>query len=261
MKILFISIQALHTSRWIENLKDSNHELYWLNVSGKGNLEVNSNLNQITNWEKRKLPYLKGEHYVRKNQPKLYEKIQSILELTVNEKLEEILLEIKPDLVHSFEMFKGSFPILKTMMKFPKIKWLYSCWGSDFFKYENSKTHVLKIKNVLDRLDYLHTDCERDYQLALKYGFEGNFCGVIPGGGGFYLSDFQKYIYPVESRNIILVKGYQHHVGRGLQIIKALAIVPNIYTKFKVIVFGTHQSVKDYILDKNYHLRFLEDTI
>ena len=57
MKILFISMPSLHAVRWIENLKESDHELYWFDVLGKGGLSTEIALKQITDWKKRKLPY------------------------------------------------------------------------------------------------------------------------------------------------------------------------------------------------------------
>ena len=56
-------------------------------------------------------------------------------------KLEKIIREIQPDIIHSFEMQSCSYPILKTMNKFPNNKWLYSCWGSDLFYYQKNKGH------------------------------------------------------------------------------------------------------------------------
>lgn len=247
MKILFLSMPALHASRWIENLSESGHELYWFDVLGRGELITNASVVQLTNWQKRKFPYFKGEHFLRKKFPNLYEKIQPYLEVTANQALEKIISEIQPDLVHSFEMHTASYPILKTMLRFPNLKWMYSCWGSDFYKYQNSKQHLAKIKKVVQRINYLHTDCLRDYQLAKKYGFQGTFTGVIPGGGGFHMNDNEKDILPVHQRTIILVKGYQHHVGRGLQIIQALEKIKNSIKDFEVVVFGTHKEVQDYI--------------
>lgn len=249
MKILFISMQAIHATRWIENLKDAGHELYWFDVLERGNLKTNIELEQIVNWKKRKVPYIKGEHFLRKNFPMIYEKIEPYLEVTANEKLAQILEEVQPDLVHSFEMQSCSYPILKTMRKYPHIKWLYSCWGSDLFHFKNHPTHLSKIKAVLNRIQYLHTDCERDFIIAQQLGFNGKHFGVIPGGGGFNLEAFLPYIQSVPERKIILIKGYQHHVGRGLVLVKALQNIQETIQKsgFEVVVFGAHPVVIDYV--------------
>ena len=166
MKILFVSMPSLHAVRWIENLNASGHELYWFDVLGKGKLHTKISIQQITDWKKRKVPYIKGEYFLQRNFPVFYNTLQPVLEVTANEKLTKILNEIQPDLVHSFEMQSCSYPILETMQKFPQIKWLYSCWGSDLFYYQNQPQHESKIKAVLSRIQYLHTDCERDFLIA-----------------------------------------------------------------------------------------------
>ncbi len=256
MKILLVSMPSVHVLRWIENLNDESHELYWFDVLNKGDLNTTVPIRQFTNWKKRKFPYFKGEHFLSKRFPSLYEKVIPFLEITANEQLEAILQEIQPDVVHSFEMQSCSYPILKTMQHFPLINWIYSCWGSDLYFYQNDKEHLSKIKDVLKRINYLHTDCDRDYQIAKLLGFSGTHLGVIPGGGGFHLEALEKFKKPIEERNIILVKGYQHNVGRGLNIIKSLETLQSeIAVKgFKVVVFGAHNQVQEYI--KNAELPF-----
>lgn len=245
MKILFISMPSIHVIRWIENLKDSSYELYWFDVLGRGKLETLDSVHQFTNWEKRKLPYIKGEYFLSKKAPRIYEKIVPFLEVTANEALEKIILEIQPDVIHSFEMQSCSYPILKTMQKYPHIPWLYSCWGSDLYYYQQFSTHLKKIKQVLQRVDFLHTDCNRDFILAKKIGFLRKHVGVIPGGMGYKLAELEKYKLPVEERKIILVKGYENEFGRGLNIIKALQ---QLKLDYEIIVFGSHINVINYII-------------
>ena len=249
MKILFVSMPSLHAVRWIENLYESGHELYWFDVLGKGKLYTEISILQITDWKKRKMPYIKGEYFLQRKLPSIYTTLQPFLEVTANEKLRKILNEIQPDLVHSFEMQSCSYPILETMQKFPHIKWLYSCWGSDLFYFQNQQQHVSKIKAVLSRIQYLHTDCNRDFLIAQSLGFKGRHSGVIPGGGGFHLEQFLSFSQPLFERKIILIKGYQHNVGRGLVLVKAVQSIQESIQKlgFKVVVFGAHPMVIDYI--------------
>ncbi|MDQ6529622.1 glycosyltransferase [Flavobacterium sp. LHD-85] len=255
MKILLVSMPSLHVIRWIENLKDTNFELFWFDVLGRGKLETLNSVTQFTGWKKRKTRHIKGESFLRKKYPDLYEKILPYLEVTANEALEKIILEINPDVVHSFEMQNCSYPILKTMRKFPKVKWLYSCWGSDLFYYKDFKRHNDKIKNVLERVDFLHTDCKRDFDLAVQLNFLGKFLGVIPGGTGHKLKEMEPLKLPVSQRKIILVKGYEHDLGRGLNIVKALHSIEKEINEYQVIIFGSHSKVKDYI--KSNQLNFI----
>ncbi len=245
---------SIHSKRWIDNLVGTNHEIYWFDVLNRGKMEFNSNVNQIINWQKRKIPYVKGEHFLRKKLPKLYDFVSPLLQVTAVEKLEKIILEIKPDIIHSFEMQSCTYPIIKTMNKFPKIKWIYSCWGSDLYYYQNFKYHNSKIKTVLKRVDYLQTDCIRDIKIAKSLGFLGINLNVIPGGTGFDLKYAEKYRLPISERKIILVKGYQHKFGRAINVLTTLMDIKQQLQNYEVVVFGAHKMVIDFV--KNNNLTF-----
>jgi hypothetical protein len=250
MKILFVSMPSVHVIRWIENLKDTNHELYWFDILDRGKLETLDAVQQFTGWKKRKIPYIKGEYFLSKKLPRLYNRIILFCETTANEAFENIILEIQPDVIHSFEMQSCSYSIFKAMKKNPELKWIYSCWGNDLFYFKNIINHNSKIKKILHRVNYLHTDCQRDYNIARELGFGGKFLGVIPGGTGYKLQELEKYKLPVSQRKIILVKGYEHIFGRGLNVIKALEELNKVVSNYEVIVFGAHQSIVDYIASK-----------
>ncbi len=102
MKILFISMPSIHVIRWIENLKDTEHELYWFDVINRGELNTIPSVQQFVGWKKRKLPYIKGEYFLSKKAPIIYNLLKSSLEVTENKALERVLKKIKPDIVHSF---------------------------------------------------------------------------------------------------------------------------------------------------------------
>jgi hypothetical protein len=239
---------SIHVIRWIENLKDNNFELFWFDILDKGRLDTINNIEQIIGWKKRKKPYIKGEYWLKKKLPTVYEKIQPFLEITANEQLEKIIQNIKPDIIHSFEMQSCSYPILKTMKKYQTIKWVYSCWGNDLFYFQKYKDHNVKIRSVLKRINYLHTDCLRDFNLAKSLGFSGNFTGVIPGGSGFKLNELKINKVPVGKRNIILIKGYEHKFGRALNIIRALNELKDKLNNFEIIIFGAHKKVLEYVI-------------
>ncbi len=247
-------MSSIHVIRWIENLKDTNYELYWFDVLGRGRLETNDTVTQFIDWKQRKLPNIKGKYFFLKNAPVIYNIFESFLEVTANEKLERIIKEINPDVVHSFEMQHCSYPIIKTMNKFKQVKWIYSCWGNDLYYYKNYRSHREKIRAVLARINYLHTDCNRDFFLARELGFEGKHIGVIPGGTGYNLYELNKFKIPVSERKIILVKGYQHVFGRALNVIKALQNIQETIANYEIVVFGAHREVIDYI--KSNQLEF-----
>ena len=247
MKILFVSMPSLHAIRWMENLKDSPHELYWFDVLDRGAIQTNLPITQFTGWKKRKRAPIKGEYFLSKNFPKFYNRIQNKLEVTAAAYFEELLNSTQPDVVHSFEMQHGTYPITEVMAKFPHIPWLYSCWGSDLYYFQNFKQHKIKIQRALQRINFLHTDCNRDWLLATELGFQGKHTGVIPGGGGYDLEKLMANALPFDQRDVILIKGYQHDFGRALPVVKAISGLEAVCQQYKVVVFGAHQSVIEYV--------------
>ena len=253
-KIIFVAMPSVHFIRWVKNIPNGMYEMYWFDILERGYIEELDNVNQITDWKKRKLPYIKGEHFLAKNKPKVFRFIEPILQITANEKMTQLIKEIQPDVIHSFEMHLCTFPILKALNRYNHLPWLYSCWGSDIYFYENLKAYKSIIKNVLKRVNYLQTDCKRDVLLAKKYGFSGVHFEVVPGGGGYLLDSYRKLSIPVFERKIILLKGYEHIFGRALNVVKALEIIKDQIKNYQVVVFGTHTNVIEYI--KNRKLPF-----
>lgn len=245
---------SIHAKRWIENFEHSDHDLYWYDILGRGKFDILDTVTQILNTSKRKLPYIKGEYLLSKRAPRFYSSIRHFLEVTENEALEKIIKEIKPDVIHSFEMQSCTYPIVKTMNKFPDIKWIYSCWGSDLYFYQDFVDHKKKIEKALKRINYLHTDCLRDYYIAKKLGFTGRHLEVIPGGTGYKLEKLEAFKQPLDQRKIILIKGYQNLFSRGINIVKAIQELRVEYTEYQVVVFGAHPIVQNYVFnsDLNY---------
>jgi len=261
MKILFVCQQYIHAARWINQLKDTEHEIYVFDCL---DMPIHTDLqwtNYRTNWSKRKLPYLKGEHFLKKKLPTFYKKIEPFLKVTASEKLCQLIEEIKPDLVHSLEMQSQTYHVLKAKKRF-NFKWAYFCWGSDLYLYQNDKKHSKKIKNVLENLDELFTDNSRDINLATKLGFTGNNQPIFPGGGGYQLEEFQQYIQSVSKRKLILIKGYHHWAGRALPVLNAIELLADKLNGYKIYVYSAHQIVVDKIieLNKNYNLNIQYST-
>jgi 5'(3')-deoxyribonucleotidase len=253
MKILIVSIPSIHITRWIENLSHSSYELFWFDIREVGKLKTTSNIIQISDWKRRKLPNIKGEYYIKKSYPKIYSKVQGLLETTVPQKFESILEEVKPDIVHSFCMQVSCYPIVDIMNK-NNIPWVYSCWGSDLYYFQQFENHKKIIKSILKRTDFLLADCDRDINLAKQLLFKNWSSEVIPGGGGYVLEEIKKFITPYSSRKIILIKGYEHHFGRALNVIKAIEkISTRVIEDYEIIVFGAHADVINYLNIKSYN--------
>lgn len=246
MKILMVSIPTLHFFRWANQLQDAEHEVYWFDITG-----MSQPVSKIS-WIKQKLDWkLKwdypGRLLVKNKFPKLYKFIQQFNEKDTAKTFENYLNEIQPDVVHSFALYLSCSPIIEVMEKNPTQKWIYSSWGSDLFYFQNEPTYLKDIKRVLPRINYLFTDCQRDYEIAKQYGFTGEFLGVFPGGGGFELNEMEKYKLPISQRKTILIKGFQGRSGRAIPVLKAIATLKEQLLNYEIVVFGSDPQTFEYV--------------
>jgi glycosyltransferase involved in cell wall biosynthesis len=132
------------------------------------------------------------------------------------------------------------------MEKYNAINWVFSSWGSDMFFTQHLQISDFLRNRTLKRIDYLITDCFRDFEIAKRNGFTNQFLGVFPGNGGIHFED--RMILPVSLRKIILIKGYNNDIGKGINIIKALTKELLVLMRNQeIIVFGADQEIQDYI--------------
>lgn len=256
MKILMLSIFAPHFFNWTEQLKDSGHEVYWLDIfDSNTHVKQIDFVHQIIGW--RYKWDFKGRYYLKKKRSKLNQLINILNERDFASYFEKKLKEIQPDVVHSFVMQLACIPIIDVMKRNPQIKWVYSAWGSDLFFYQKKEKDIAQINKALKRLDYLFTDCNRDYKIAVSNGFEGLYLGRFPGGGGFEIDDLQIRKEILEERNIILIKGYQGKHGRCIEVLKALNLIKDKLNGFEIIVFGADPEVFTYSSSNQNQLKNL----
>ncbi|SFF15787.1 Glycosyltransferase involved in cell wall bisynthesis [Flavobacterium xueshanense] len=256
MKILMVSMASLHFFKWAEQLENAGHEVYWFDViDSKQKVSKISWINQIVDWRLRwNYP---GRYFMKNKFPRLYDFVQKFNERNTAIIFEHKLLEIEPDVVHSFEMQISCLPILSVMEKYNSVNWVFSSWGSDMFFTQQLQISDFLRNRTLKRINYLITDCFRDFEIAKKNGFTNQFLGVFPGNGGIYFED--RIMLPVSLRKIILIKGYNNCIGKGINIIKALTKELLVLMKnHEIIVFGADHEIQDYINNQD---RFKEANI
>jgi hypothetical protein len=245
MRILMVSMFANHFFNWADQLKDSGHEILWIDVFDNGEQVERINwMEQTVNW-KRKLDY-PGRQFIKKNFHSFYKILSRYFEKSLSKMVEEKIIEFKPDVVQSFVLFSACTPILVVMQKYPEIKWIYSAWGNDLFYFQNDSDYLKDIKRVLPRVDYMFADCKRDNDIAVKYGFQGEFLGDFPGGGGYVLYPAEKNLIPSE-RDLILIKGYQALFGECIPVLKAIEKLQSELSDIQVKVFGADPEVVEYV--------------
>ena len=246
MKILMLSIFAPHFFNWTEQLRDSGHEVYWLDIfDSNTKVKQIDFAEQLIGW-RYKWDY-PGRYFLKSKAPGVSRLINIFNERNFQEQLEKQIRRIKPDVVHSFVMYLGGVPALPVMKKFSDIKWAYTAWGSDMYYYQKQAIHLEGMKKTLPYMDYMFADCQRDYSIARNHGFEGRFLGVYPGGGGFDLGRLDPFIQDQENRNIILIKGYQGLHGKCISVLEALQKLEMQFKDYRIVIFGAAPEVFKFV--------------
>jgi glycosyltransferase involved in cell wall biosynthesis len=115
-------------------------------------------------------------------------------------KLEEIVREVKPDMVHAMRIpFEGM--LSAQALRNSSLPLLVSVWGNDFTLHAPATPWMGgHTRRALRRANALHADCQRDLRLAQTWGFAGDKPAVVlPGNGGIRMDVF----YPPDQANQI----------------------------------------------------------
>lgn len=246
MKILLVSVFSNHMFNWILQLRESEHEIHWLDVNDANTYVKSIDFIQQTVKWKRRIEY-PGRYWIKKNIPLLDSLLEKVNNRRFIDIFQEKMAEIQPDVVQSFEMHSSCVPILEVMRKYPEIKWIYSAWGNDLFYHQHNSQKLQGIKEVFTRLDYMFADCTRDFLIAKKYGFKGEYLGTYPTGGGYDLQSSNSLLNDLGNRKTILVKGYEHKFGRAINILKALLEIKAEIKDFNIVVFAATDEVLEYV--------------
>jgi glycosyltransferase involved in cell wall biosynthesis len=250
MKILMISIPNHHFFQWVDQLKESGHTVIWFDAAdGASPVERINWVNQIIDWKlKWNFPM---RHSLKQYFPLLYKGIQKWNERNIADVFEDIIQEYQPDIVHSFEMRLTGLPILAVMQKHKDIPFIYSSWGSDIFYYSQLGIDKSQVSNFLERVNYLITDCQRDYKIALENGYNNTFLGVYPGNGGITIDATR--IKDTQKRSTIMIKGYDDGVGMALKVIQALELVSiSLIKNYSIVVYSADASIIHHLKSANY---------
>ncbi len=245
-----VAIPNHHFFQWVNQLKDSGYDVYWFDVTDGGNkVERIDWVHQIKGW---KLRYdFPLRHFLKNKLPRIYEGVQFYNERKTATVFKKLINEIKPDSVHCFEMRLAGFPILEVMVQNPNIKFIYSSWGSDIYFYKELGVQEVQFKQFLSRVDYLITDCKRDYEIVKEKGFKNAFLGAYIGNGGLAIEE--KYIQAINERNVLIIKGYEDGVGKALKIIEAIELLPlKLVQKLEIIIYSTDIVVKERVENSRF---------
>ena len=113
---------------------------------------------------------------------------------TAARRLEELIDEIKPDLVHAMRIPYEGMLAAATRTEVPL---LVSVWGNDFTLHARANPLMAAAtRKTMRHADALHTDTQCDQRLAGEWGFDNSKPAILlPGNGGVHTEIF----YPAKT--------------------------------------------------------------
>jgi glycosyltransferase involved in cell wall biosynthesis len=146
---------------------------------------------------------------------------------------------INPDFIHALELQHAGYVTSKAL-KDKKIQttFIATNYGSDIYWFQQFPLHLVKIKEILNRADRYSAECNRDIELAKKYGFSGKVMPVFPNAGGFTDEQLKKTLVHPSQRQVIAIKGYEGWVGRASVAVEALYSLTQELASFKIIFYS-----------------------
>lgn len=161
--------------------------------------------------------------------------------------LARLIRRLKPDLIHSLEFQHCGYNVLraKELMGSGFPPWLATNWGSDIYYYRQFEDHRRQISRLLGKIDYYSCECVRDVELARGLGLTGQVMPVMPNTGGLNLSVVgpMRQTHVPSQRRLVMVKGYQHFVGRALTALEAVERCAPSLRDYRIVVFSASPQV------------------
>jgi glycosyltransferase involved in cell wall biosynthesis len=119
---------------------------------------------------------------------------------SASRRLARTISKIQPDLVHAMRIPFEGILAAKAIENLDQPPLIVSVWGNDFTLHADSTYWMRKsTSEVLSRTSGLHTDCQRDLQLAFNWGYGARKPSlVVPGNGGIDTGVF----YPEQDESL-----------------------------------------------------------
>lgn len=239
MRILFVAVlHSPHTARWISQLDGTGWDIHVVGWQET----VHPLLKQVENVTihavpRKRWPLTRGSYRLKK-----IPIVRRLLFPEMSGYLVRLIRGLQPDCIHSLKMPTPTYSVLDARKQLGGElpgKWIYSSWGSDIYLNQHKPDELVRIKEVLETIDYYIPDCERDIALARKYGFRGEVLGVFPVTGAYPIDQMLalREPGPISSRRYIALKGYQNEgAGRALTALEAIRIASESILKYEVVI-------------------------
>ena len=122
-----------------------------------------------------------------------------------------LVVVYRPDIIHAIEIQHAGY--LVSSIKPRNERRILTNWGSDIYFFQNVAGHERRIRRSLSWATHYSAECNRDYDLARRYGFSGIELPKIPNAGGVLMRE----AVPTEAviREQLIIKCYGGTFGLG----------------------------------------------
>lgn len=251
-KIVFIAFgNSIHSSKWISAIDRAKFDVYLISTSIKTHKKLYPYTTIFTTQDIIKhLGFNKFLTY--------FFKLSSIKNIILNvifnfkpiiknffihsQVLSELLLKLKPDIVHALEFQHNGYRLNNFKKNnFPNTKFIISNWGSDIFFFKNFLFHKNEIQKCINFYDYYICETKRDLKYYELFNGKG-VAQLIPGSLGIYESLLNKRNNNKEK--IIIIKGYNDKFGKSLFILRRLIKLKEILDNHQIYILLSNNKVK-----------------
>jgi glycosyltransferase involved in cell wall biosynthesis len=159
-------------------------------------------------------------------------------------RLKKLIDGNKFDYIHAIEIQSAGYLVDSLPLSaIQHSKFILTNWGSDIYFYQKFPQHLIKIKSLLAKANFYSAECQRDYDLANRYGFVGKNLPCIPNAGGFDLSDVSTALTATSTRNQIIIKGYGNFVGRADIPVRLIEKLSSEFTNLKFLIYSATDNI------------------
>jgi glycosyltransferase involved in cell wall biosynthesis len=266
-KILFVAFPfSIHTVRWIEQLNHAQWQVH-LYSSHRG-AQPHKDLATHIKYHSNPLQLNKKSNLFFRIIQKVKNKLlpANAITNTPEQELAAIIKEIQPNIIHSLESQHAGYLVSRTKQQFFKNEfplWVHSNWGIDLHFFGNDEAHKKSLQYLLNNIDVFIAEGQRDVLLAKQMGFNKKHFVFPSVGGGFFIPT--KQANNIAERKIILVKGTQDIVRRGLTALAAISKCAKALQGYEIILYNSCEETRAaadlLIMNKGLHISYPEEIV
>ena len=152
------------------------------------------------------------------------------------------------DFIHALELQHAGYLMLDLDFSAREnTKLIVTNWGSDIYFFQNSPDHEQKLRRLLKKASRYSAECSRDYELARKLGFKGEFLPIIPNS--FSNGKTEGKFVLTSDRTQIIAKCYGEVFGLGSLVISAVESMLLENLKYSFFLYSVTSDLEELVVN------------